>query len=75
MDKERSSSQPVDAVQYKLGMRTLAAAVNIITSAHSGHRYGMTATAVEKGGAISRSPKNLCLFASGTDGAPAAGGG
>ena len=46
MDKERSSSQPVDAVQYKLGMRTLAAAVNIITSAHSGHRYGMTATAV-----------------------------
>ena len=46
MDKERSSSQPVDAVQYKLGMRTLAAAVNIITSTHSGHRYGMTATAV-----------------------------
>ena len=33
-------------MQYKLGMRTLAAAVNIITSTHSGHRYGMTATAV-----------------------------
>jgi flavin reductase (DIM6/NTAB) family NADH-FMN oxidoreductase RutF len=27
-------------------MRTLAGAVNIITSTHSGHRYGMTATAV-----------------------------
>ena len=46
MDKEHQSSQRVDAVQYKLGMRTLAAAVNIITSTHSGHRYGMTATAV-----------------------------
>lgn len=46
MDKDSQSSQRVDAVQYKLGMRTLAAAVNIITSAHSGHRYGMTATAV-----------------------------
>ncbi len=45
MDKDHQSSQRVDAVQYKLGMRTLAAAVNIITSAHSGHRYGMTATA------------------------------
>ena len=46
MDKDQQSSQRVDAVQYKLGMRTLAAAVNIITSIHSGHRYGMTATAV-----------------------------
>lgn len=36
----------VDAGQFKAGMRTLAGAVNIITSAHSGHRYGMTATAV-----------------------------
>jgi flavin reductase (DIM6/NTAB) family NADH-FMN oxidoreductase RutF len=27
-------------------MRSLAGAVNIITSAHAGHRYGMTATAV-----------------------------
>jgi flavin reductase (DIM6/NTAB) family NADH-FMN oxidoreductase RutF len=27
-------------------MRTLAGAVNIITSTHAGHRYGMTATAV-----------------------------
>ena len=33
-------------MQYKLGMRTLAATVNIVTSTHSGHRYGMTATAV-----------------------------
>jgi flavin reductase len=36
----------VDPEQFKLGMRTLAGAVNIITSAHAGHRYGMTATAV-----------------------------
>jgi flavin reductase len=38
--------KPVDADQFKVGMRVLAGAVNIITSAHSGHRYGMTATAV-----------------------------
>src|SRR4051794_36859192 len=38
--------KPVDAGQFKIGMRTLAGAVNIITSMHSGHRYGMTATAV-----------------------------
>jgi len=38
--------QRVDAVQFRLGMRTLAAAVNVVTSAHAGHRYGMTATAV-----------------------------
>jgi flavin reductase len=36
----------VDAPQFKIGMRTLAGAVNIITSMHAGHRYGMTATAV-----------------------------
>jgi flavin reductase len=38
--------KPVDAEQFKVGMRTLAGAVNIITSLQSGHRYGMTATAV-----------------------------
>jgi flavin reductase (DIM6/NTAB) family NADH-FMN oxidoreductase RutF len=38
--------QPVEAGQFKAGMRTLAGAVNIITTAHGGHRYGMTATAV-----------------------------
>src|SRR3954468_13948892 len=38
--------KPVDAGQFKIGMRTLAGAVNIITSMHAGHRYGMTATAV-----------------------------
>jgi flavin reductase len=38
--------KPVDAEQFKTGMRSLAGAVNIITSAHGGHRYGMTATAV-----------------------------
>src|SRR5919206_1322528 len=37
---------PVDVEQFKAGMRSLAGAVNIITSAHAGHRYGMTATAV-----------------------------
>src|SRR6267142_2768996 len=37
---------PVDPGQFKIGMRTLAGAVNIITCMHAGHRYGMTATAV-----------------------------
>ncbi len=36
----------VDPEQFKTGMRSLAGAVNIITSAHASHRYGMTATAV-----------------------------
>jgi flavin reductase len=39
-------TKPVDAGQFKAGMRSLAGAVNIITRAHAGHRYGMTATAV-----------------------------
>ncbi len=39
-------AKPVDGQQFRLGMRTLAGAVNIITSTHAGHRYGMTATAV-----------------------------
>jgi flavin reductase (DIM6/NTAB) family NADH-FMN oxidoreductase RutF len=38
--------KPVDVEQFKVGMRTLAGAVNIITSLQAGHRYGMTATAV-----------------------------
>src|SRR5918995_5123616 len=38
--------KPVDAEQFKSGMRALAGAVNIITSMNAGHRYGMTATAV-----------------------------
>ena len=38
--------KPVEAEQFKVGMRALAGAVNIITSAHAGHRYGLTATAV-----------------------------
>ena len=38
--------QPVNADQFKLGMRGLAHAVSIIAAAHAGHRYGMTATAV-----------------------------
>ena len=38
--------KPVDAEQFKVGMRTLAGAVNIITSLNASHRYGMTATAV-----------------------------
>ena len=37
---------PADAAQYKLGMRQLAGAVNIITSLHAGKPWGMTATAV-----------------------------
>lgn len=39
-------AKPVDAQQFKTGMRSLAGAVTIITSAHASHRYGMTATAV-----------------------------
>ena len=39
-------AKPVDGQQFRVGMRTLAGAVNIITGMHSGHRYGMTATAV-----------------------------
>jgi len=39
-------AKPLDAGQFKAGMRSLAGAVNIITSAHAEHRYGMTATAV-----------------------------
>lgn len=35
-----------DAAQFKLGMRSLAGAVSIITSSHEGRLYGMTATAV-----------------------------
>jgi len=38
--------KPVDVEQFKIGMRSLAGAVNIITCAHASHRYGMTATAV-----------------------------
>jgi flavin reductase (DIM6/NTAB) family NADH-FMN oxidoreductase RutF len=38
--------KPVEAEQFKLGMRSLAGAVNLITSAHGGRRFGMTATAV-----------------------------
>ncbi len=45
MDKH-AASQPVSLAQFRLGMRSLAGAVCIITSAHAGHRHGMTATAV-----------------------------
>ena len=45
-EEDRSNAKPVDAEQFKVGMRTLAGAVNIITSFQAGHRYGMTATAV-----------------------------
>lgn len=36
----------VSAVDFRSGMRQLAAAVNIVTTVHDGHRSGMTATAV-----------------------------
>jgi flavin reductase (DIM6/NTAB) family NADH-FMN oxidoreductase RutF len=42
--------KPIDSAQFaaefKLGMRSLAGAVNIITCRSEGHAYGMTATAV-----------------------------
>src|SRR6185436_10290526 len=46
MQDAKSASQSVDVSQFKTGMRTLAGAVNIITSSQGGRRYGMTATAV-----------------------------
>ncbi len=45
-EEARLIEQPVDPEQFRTGMRTLAGAVNIVTSAAAGHRYGMTATAV-----------------------------
>ena len=36
----------VSVEQFRLGMRCLAGAVNIVTAAHDGHRFGLTATAV-----------------------------
>src|SRR3954468_20054377 len=45
-EEERSAEKRVDAEQFKVGMRTLAGAGNIISSLHGGHRYGMAATAV-----------------------------
>lgn len=41
-----SAAQHVTAEQFRLGMRCLAGAVNIVTAAHAGHRHGLTATAV-----------------------------
>jgi flavin reductase (DIM6/NTAB) family NADH-FMN oxidoreductase RutF len=43
---EGKAGKAVDVEQFKTGMRSLAGAVNIITTAHAGHSYGMTATAV-----------------------------
>ena len=42
----RVDTKPVDAEQFKIGMRSLAGAVSIVTTVQAGHRYGMTATAV-----------------------------
>lgn len=36
----------ISADQFRLGMRRLAGAVNIVTAEHDGHRFGLTATAV-----------------------------
>jgi len=47
--KPAVASQPVDAGQFRIGMRTLAGAVNIITSMHAGLRYGRTGTPVCSG--------------------------
>ncbi len=44
MDKDDSA--PVSAAQFKLGMRSLAGAVTVVTAMHAGRRFGMTATAV-----------------------------
>ena len=39
-------NKPADAAHFKMGMRSLAGAVSIITSRHGCRLYGMTATAV-----------------------------
>jgi flavin reductase len=50
MSTRQLQGKPIDAAQFasdfKLGMRSHAGAVNIITCRHDGHVYGMTATAV-----------------------------
>ena len=43
--ESKPAAKIVDADQFKIGMRSLAGAVSIITSTHASHRYGMTATA------------------------------
>lgn len=45
MEKDPAAG-PVTARQFKLAMRSLAGAVNIVTTTHAGHRHGLTATAV-----------------------------
>lgn len=45
MEKGQAAS-PVSAEQFKLGMRSLAGHVTVLTSLHGSHRHGMTATAV-----------------------------
>jgi flavin reductase (DIM6/NTAB) family NADH-FMN oxidoreductase RutF len=50
MSNTQLQGKPLDtaqfAAEFKLGMRSLAGAVNIITCRHDGRLYGMTATAV-----------------------------
>ena len=55
---EKSASGPVGADQFRLGMRCLASAVNLITAAHGGRRCGMTATAVTS---VSADPPTLLI--------------
>lgn len=55
---DKSASDLVGAEQFRLGMRSLASAVNLITAAHAGHRYGMTATAVTS---VSAEPPTLLV--------------
>src|SRR3954465_3242242 len=44
--KSASASQPVDAGQFKIGMRTLPGADTNLPTSPPGPRYGMTAPAV-----------------------------
>ena len=56
---DKSASQIVGAEQFRLGMRSLAGAVSVITTSHTGHRYGMTATAVTS---VSAEPPTLLVI-------------
>lgn len=43
---EKSVAREEESARFKQGMRSLAGTVTLITAAHAGHRYGLTATAV-----------------------------
>ena len=45
LGESMSNSESISEESFKMGMRELAAAVNIITTIHDGKKEGLTATA------------------------------